>query len=644
MDAVSLKLARNYTNEKLNSLPSNAPTKTVTFDGGIYSVGSDVVNGQVSVTVKGMTLKNELNYNYQTMAGWLINTSITQKVTGGFIGTHNGINYVSARCYVNIKNSTKYGLLLYVSKNTSNAPFLFDPNAFLQSKTGINLGNTVGNKKSVFTTKVFTTKENISIKYFQLYQYPQSSGEIAFQDIRLFELPAGSEIENDFETLTADELAQKYPYISGGSAKSTVGAMRLKSVGKNLFDKSKVLINKALSRQGNIINLNGSYVSDFIPVSEKLKYTCQKARANANNVGICFYDENKRYIGGGDYSPSNPYGDFYWTEDKFYLKSMPEGTKYVRFTILTIWTGVDNDLDLVQFEEGTVATEYEPYKESIVNVNLPEPLRSLPNDVKDEVNVTTGVKTQNVSEDIVVSDTVYDTLDTSTYTNVDVVITTAFADAKAGTTGADGQTHYYNKDGVELAEVAKADIDLEASAGKYYWGEDKKLYIIVAKGDYADIAAARTGLDATSLNYQLAEPIITKLPAQPPLQVYENGTVYVEPLGDPSETTVPNVEMTIPTGTSNKFGVATHDYGGAAADWVLTNSESKCFLLAVSNAGGSANIIAPDAPGVMYAISNASGQTVTVKISGGTGVAITNAKTVLVIHNGTDYTALTAEL
>ena len=49
MDAVSLKLARNYTNEKLNSLPSNAPTKTVSFDGGIYSVGNDVVNGQLAM-------------------------------------------------------------------------------------------------------------------------------------------------------------------------------------------------------------------------------------------------------------------------------------------------------------------------------------------------------------------------------------------------------------------------------------------------------------------------------------------------------------------------------------------------------------------------------------------------------------------
>ncbi len=155
-------------------------------------------------------------------------------------------------------------------------------------------------------------------------------------------------------------------------------------------------------------------------------------------------------------------------------------------------------------------------------------LRSLPNGTKDEVNVTDGKATQNVSEDIVVSDTVYDSIDTTTYTNVDVVITTAFADAKAGTTGADGQTHYCDKDGVGLTEVAQADIDLEASAGKYYWGEDKKLYIIVAKDDYADIAAARTGLDATSLNYQLAEPIITPIQTSGNLISNPSGTVYVE--------------------------------------------------------------------------------------------------------------------
>lgn len=154
---------------------------------------------------------------------------------------------------------------------------------------------------------------------------------------------------------------------------------------------------------------------------------------------------------------------------------------------------------------------------------------------------------------------------------------------------------------------------------------------------------ATLGIAAATLIYQLATPIVTDIPKQK-LEVFENGTVYVEPIGDASESTLPSVEMTIPTGTSNKFGVASHDYDRAAADWTLTNSESKCFMLAVSNAGGAANIIAPNRPGTMYAISNASEYTITIKISGGNGVDVNTGKKVLVIHDGTDYTALTAEL
>ncbi|MDD2353538.1 MAG: hypothetical protein PHX56_08320 [Atribacterota bacterium] len=50
-------LSQQYINEQLLlNNDTNRPTKTVSFDGGIYSVGNDVVNGQVSdVAVKGQT-------------------------------------------------------------------------------------------------------------------------------------------------------------------------------------------------------------------------------------------------------------------------------------------------------------------------------------------------------------------------------------------------------------------------------------------------------------------------------------------------------------------------------------------------------------------------------------------------------------
>ena len=165
----------------------------------------------------------------------------------------------------------------------------------------------------------------------------------------------------------------------------------------------------------------------------------------------------------------------------------------------------------MQFEINSTITAYEPYKETIVY--LPNiTLCSLPNGTKDEFNVVEGKYTKKVSDTVSVSGTMFASLDTTTY--VDVVKTTAFSDAMAGTTGKDGMTRLYDKNGVELTEVAQTDIDNTASVGKYYWHTDKTLWIIVAKGAYADIAAARTGLGTMTLNYQLVNPGVRNVPAQ----------------------------------------------------------------------------------------------------------------------------------
>ena len=150
--------------------------------------------------------------------------------------------------------------------------------------------------------------------------------------------------------------------------------------------------------------------------------------------------------------------------------------------------------------------------------------RSVPA-ISDVEDLLSGKFTQNVSENTSISTTQYNSIDTATYTNVDVVETTAFTLAKAGTTAIDGQTRYYNKDSVELSEVAQADIDLVASIGKYYYHTDKTIWAIVGKGVYADIATARTGLGTSSANYQLLTPIPFKNDAQS-LKVYPNGTIY----------------------------------------------------------------------------------------------------------------------
>jgi hypothetical protein len=565
MDAVSLKLARNYTNEKLNSLPSNAPTKTVTFDGGIYSVGNDVVNGQVSASVKGRTLKNELNYNRDTWAEWEKFTGV-QIVNGELeYTTHDSDNKIAV-LPTKLKNNTTYGLLLNIPySEITNKNMIFGNN--LTGKYEIFFGPpyAIGNKKHIFTT---TTIADNTLKLYMASV--GSNGKVRIKDIRIFELPTGSEIENDFNTMTADQLAQKYPYINGDSTKST-NSVRVKSVGKNLWDGEL-----ELGIYDSITGIKAAYTGYMRSANKLIIKPSTSYKISSDDSSYKFFvyewDANSNYIG---------------RLDAGVRCEFTTSTTAHKIAIGTKSAGMSDLSTLIQLEEGTTATEYEPYKESSVIINLPEPLRSVPS-VKDEVNVTGGIKTQRVGNK----------------TNV-----------------ASGTVINYT--------------DM-ATAGQFEaWGSGE--HVVGVKGD-------TLAFTATSLNYQLATPIVTKLPAQAPLQVFENGTVYVEPIGDASESTLPSVEMTIPTGTSNKFGVATHNYGGAAADWELTNSESKCFLLAVSNAGGSANIIAPNRPGTMYAISNASGYTITIKISGGNGVDVNTGKTVLVIHNGTDYTALTAEL
>jgi hypothetical protein len=111
---------------------------------------------------------------------------------------------------------------------------------------------------------------------------------------------------------------------------------------------------------------------------------------------------------------------------------------------------------------------------------------------------------QKVWREEEISGTDYNSLDTS-YSNVDVIKTTALTTPLAGTTGIDGYTIYNDKSDNTLVEVAQADIDNVSNVGKYYYNTDKTIWIIVAKGTYADIAAARTGLGTTiayiAINY-----------------------------------------------------------------------------------------------------------------------------------------------
>jgi hypothetical protein len=88
--------------------------------------------------------------------------------------------------------------------------------------------------------------------------------------------------------------------------------------------------------------------------------------------------------------------------------------------------------------------------------------------------------------------------------------------------------------------------------------------------------------------------------------------------------------------------VAFHNYGASSADWILSATEQKAVLLWVTNAGATSDIIAPEEARIFFVYNN-SGQSVTIKKSGGTGITVADARVAGVIYASGDYVRLTPD-
>ena len=81
------------------------------------------------------------------------------------------------------------------------------------------------------------------------------------------------------------------------------------------------------------------------------------------------------------------------------------------------------------------------------------------------------------------------------------------------------------------------------------------------------------------------------------------------------------------TGEVKLRATATHNYGGAHADWTLSVNEQAASFITATNADAGANVLLGAAlPGACYFINNASGQILTFKVTGQTGGTIAASK------------------
>lgn len=192
--------------------------------------------------------------------------------------------------------------------------------------------------------------------------------------LRVDSLPNSGILLNDYVNsrfIIYDGDFKDVPYFTGmQSVKMPV----LTTTGKNLFD-GKWIKGKMITEDGSIISDNGSqYSESFIRVS-KGKYISSNNGTN-RNVNIFKYDFDGNFIGRLGTTGST------FTVD---------GDCLIRFSL-----GVNNT-DYFQFEQGTVATPYEPFKSNILSTSEDVELRGV-GDVQDTLDLMTGEVTERIGE------------------------------------------------------------------------------------------------------------------------------------------------------------------------------------------------------------------------------------------------------
>lgn len=150
-------------------------------------------------------IKNSLlQYTPSTWAEWTSKGVGT--VVNNFLSYNNNGSTEQASLVFNPKVSTKYGMLFKIQNNTrSISSTIYASNANTPFDTDVNVASGFNG----YSKAVLVTRSSFTQTTWRLF-IVANIGRVDFGEVRCFELPAGSQIETDFTSLTADELNAKY--------------------------------------------------------------------------------------------------------------------------------------------------------------------------------------------------------------------------------------------------------------------------------------------------------------------------------------------------------------------------------------------------------------------------------------------------
>ena len=267
--------------------------------------------------------------------------------------------YISLNCAHKI--TTTKETVFRIKKNNNNGEDLIDPIQFDTSDT-------------TSSTELKVTIQNVDGEYFHIRSY-----NFKIENVILM-------------LLEGDHSSEDIPYFEGiVSVKMPV----LKVTGKNLFDGEL--------EQGGLTTDTGLPFTGQLDRYRSKNYTKVKTSTPyvvynnySSMIGIREFDENYNLVSWITVPSSTAF-------------TTSNNTKYLKFIIVN-----PNDDNLVQLEEGSIVTTYEPHKSNILTVNEDVTLRSN-GDVYDELNLLTGRLTQRIDENNeVLAQEVVKTVDLST--------------------------------------------------------------------------------------------------------------------------------------------------------------------------------------------------------------------------------------
>lgn len=182
----------------------NLITETRTLsDGGTVTLYHDLVTLSTSEIQPELAPPPEdlLTHTPGVWREWSLINSVVESEVLKFNGASSSATYATSK----IKINTKYGILFEIVENKITSKMRIPPRVSVKYEDLIVPTTPVGGFKHVLTSGA--TKPT----GFEFQTPGAESGTLKIKNIRMFELPPSSQIEQDFENLTADALNAKYP-------------------------------------------------------------------------------------------------------------------------------------------------------------------------------------------------------------------------------------------------------------------------------------------------------------------------------------------------------------------------------------------------------------------------------------------------